>query len=422
MIKPIIEINNVSKKYILGNRQPYLTLGETIVKGLKNPWSLLPKKIEQNRLNKNEFWALKDINLHIQPGEIVGIIGRNGAGKSTLLKLLTQITYPTIGKIVIRGKVSSLLEVGTGFHPELTGRENIYLNGAILGMKRKEIREKFETIVNFAEIRKFIDTPVKYYSSGMYVRLAFAVAAHLETEILIIDEVLAVGDIAFQKKCLGKIDEITQNSKRTIIFVSHNVASIKQLCSRTLLLEKGKIIQIGDTSSVIENYILKSLKTNKTKSEVKFSNNKDKEFQVTAIRLLNEEGKITQVFDCDKAIVVELDCTSRVAVPGMYGYMNLTNKEGIVVFVSDTCDLLPNKLDLLRPGRYKLKIKIPPRTIGHGDYSLTINFTSSQSFRDFYIDTHSYVCGFHLDDNSTERGNKRDGYLSTLLGWEIKKI
>ncbi|MBD2104415.1 ATP-binding cassette domain-containing protein [Leptolyngbya sp. FACHB-261] len=210
---------------------------------------------QQISLTSEEFWALKDISFEIKQGDKVGIVGRNGAGKSTLLKILSRITDPTLGRIVIRGKVASLLEVGTGFHPELTGRENIYLNGAILGMSKVEISRKFDEIVDFAEVEKFLDTPVKYYSSGMYVRLAFAVAAHLEPEILIVDEVLAVGDVAFQKKCMGKMSDVSEKQGKTILFVSHNMTAIKSLCERAICMSRGTLVDEGEASSIVAKYI-----------------------------------------------------------------------------------------------------------------------------------------------------------------------
>lgn len=234
-MKPIIEVNHVYKKYQIGEREPYYFLRDSIVNFVKSPFRQVSK------LKRREFWALNNVSFKISPGEVVGIIGRNGAGKSTLLKILSQITPPTKGEITLRGRVASLLEVGTGFHTELTGRENIFLNGAILGMKRAEIKEKFSQIVEFAEIQKFLDTPVKYYSSGMYVRLAFAIVSHLESEILIIDEALAVGDTQFQKKCLRKMKEVSSKG-RTVLFVSHNIETVKYLCNRCLHLDKGKII------------------------------------------------------------------------------------------------------------------------------------------------------------------------------------
>lgn len=244
-MKPIISIENVGKKYIVGTKEPYVSLRDSL--------SQTFKRKEHNP--KEEFWALQDVSFDVQAGESIGIIGRNGAGKSTLLKVLSQITPPTTGKVTMRGRVASLLEVGTGFHPELTGRENIYLNGAILGMSRAEIKSKFDEIVDFAGVEKFLDTPVKRYSSGMSVRLAFAVAAHLEPEILIVDEVLAVGDAEFQKKCLSKMEQVTKQDGRTILFVSHNLITVQNLCKRSVLLENGKVKKVGETHAIIDTYL-----------------------------------------------------------------------------------------------------------------------------------------------------------------------
>jgi len=258
MKKPIIEVRGVGKKYDIRHmRGGYIALRDVVMNVIKSPFSFLKSKAKQvvGLEKKEEFWALKDISFEVNKGEVVGIIGANGAGKSTLLKILSQITPPTEGEIILRGRVGSLLEVGTGFHPELSGRENIFLNGAILGMKRREIEEKFDQIVKFAGIEKFLDTPVKYYSSGMYVRLAFSVAAHMEPDILLVDEVLAVGDAEFQKKCLGKMEEVTKKDGRTIILVSHNMSAIEQLCKKTILLEHGNVRMVGDTKDVIAEYI-----------------------------------------------------------------------------------------------------------------------------------------------------------------------
>ncbi|MCF3648694.1 polysaccharide ABC transporter ATP-binding protein [Synoicihabitans lomoniglobus] len=243
---PAITVEGLSKRYVIGHEVRHDTLRDAISHGVGGLWSRFRRK----RMEQEEFWALRDINFTVQPGEVVGIIGRNGAGKSTLLKILSRITEPTTGLIQLNGRVASLLEVGTGFHPELSGRENIFLNGAILGMSRAEIRQKFDEIVAFAEVERFLDTPVKRYSSGMYVRLAFAVAAHLEPEILIVDEVLAVGDTQFQKKCLGKMQDVSSNQGRTVLFVSHNLASIRQLCHRGLFLQNGRL-RLDDESSVV---------------------------------------------------------------------------------------------------------------------------------------------------------------------------
>jgi lipopolysaccharide transport system ATP-binding protein len=240
-----IEIRHLSKMYRIGGENaPYETMQETLLKRLRNPLG---------KPNVKEFWALKDVSFNVKRGDVVGIIGRNGAGKSTLLKVLSRITRPTKGEVVLRGRVGSLLEVGTGFHPELTGRENIYLNGSILGMKHQEIQRQFDSIVEFAEVAQFLDTPVKRYSSGMYVRLAFAVAAHLNPEILIVDEVLAVGDAQFQKKCLGKMGEVARGG-RTILFVSHNMAAVNALCTRAVLMRSGVLLEDGTPAEITEHY------------------------------------------------------------------------------------------------------------------------------------------------------------------------
>jgi len=246
-MKPVIEINQLGKKYRIRKTEPYLSLRDAITDSVKNVFS---KKTD----SKKDFWALQDINLTIGAGERIGIIGRNGAGKSTLLKILSRISLPTTGHAIIRGRLSSLLEVGTGFHPELTGRENIYLNGSILGLKKAEINKQFDAIVDFSGVAPFLETPLKNYSSGMQLRLAFAVAAHLEPEVLLIDEVLAVGDMEFQKKCLGKMEEVSRQHGRTILFVSHNMNQLKHLCNTALLLDQGKIVFHGDTSDAIKKY------------------------------------------------------------------------------------------------------------------------------------------------------------------------
>ncbi len=276
---PIISIKDVGKKYRIGTIEPYGSLRDSIAQML-NP--------RARKKPLNEFWALQDISFDIAKGDSLGVIGRNGAGKSTLLKILSQITPPTTGKISMRGRVASLLEVGTGFNPELTGRENIFLNGAILGMTRLEIKRKFDEIVAFSGIAKFLDTPVKRYSSGMYVRLAFSVAAHLEPEILIVDEVLSVGDAEFQKKCLGKMDDVTKKEGRTVLFVSHNLVTVQNLCKNTLLLENGQIKHIGTTKEVIHTY-LNATSAPIVKTQLNLRPNVG-EVRFTDVQVLNNNG------------------------------------------------------------------------------------------------------------------------------------
>jgi lipopolysaccharide transport system ATP-binding protein len=258
-MRPIIEVRNLSKRYcfdqrVLANRN----LREAWIKALKYPVDRFGRKA----VKETEFWALQDISFKVEAGEVLGIIGRNGAGKSTLLKILSRIIKPTGGEVDMYGRSGSLLEIGTGFHPDLTGRENVFLNGAIIGMKRAEIKDKFNEIIDFAGVDRFLDVPIKYYSSGMYLRLAFAVAAHLEPDILILDEVMAVGDAAFQKKCQTKMREVSREG-RTVLFVSHDLMSVQQLCGRALLIESGKLLDVGDAASVVSNYLRKlSLEAN----------------------------------------------------------------------------------------------------------------------------------------------------------------
>lgn len=258
-MKPAIEVDRISKQFRLGGaaNKTYRTLRDSVADGVRRSWGAIRRTAKSERTTTppaEPFWALKDVSFEVQPGEVVGIIGRNGSGKSTLLKILSQIYEPTSGRARVRGRLASLLEVGTGFHPELTGRENIYLNGSILGMSRAEIKRQFDEIVAFSEIEKFLDTPVKRYSSGMYVRLAFAVAAHLNPEIMFVDEVLAVGDAEFQNKCLGKMKDVARGG-RTVIFVSHNLGSVRTLCTTAIYLASGRIQSTGNVSSIVDDYL-----------------------------------------------------------------------------------------------------------------------------------------------------------------------
>jgi len=321
MSKPIIEVEHLSKCYRIGAmREPYLSLREELARKTRRISSAFSRAFRKGQTgpsgSETDFWALDDVSFSVQEGEAVGIIGRNGAGKSTLLKILSQITPPTKGQITLRGRVASLLEVGTGFHPELTGRENIFLNGAILGMKRAEIKRKFDEIVAFAEVEKFLDTPVKRYSSGMYVRLAFAVAAHLEPEILIIDEVLAVGDAQFQKKCLGKMGEVAKCG-RTVIFVSHNMAAISSLCSNCVLVKDGLVDYRGTTATAIQRYLNVLSKTASTP----VSERKDRKgsgiLKFTDVWVENDIGERVSCLCCgDNASIVatyDSECKDKIA-------------------------------------------------------------------------------------------------------------
>lgn len=414
----VISVENLSKKYIISHQRQerYTTLRDVLTNSAKRFAGKLrhPFPAPGNDPTHEEFWALNGVSFDIRQGERVGIIGRNGAGKSTLLKILSRITEPTSGRVSIKGRVASLLEVGTGFHPELSGRENIFLNGAILGMSKAEIKSKLDEIVAFSEIDKFLDTPVKRYSSGMYVRLAFAVAAHLEPEILIVDEVLAVGDAQFQKKCLGKMNEVGTEG-RTVLFVSHNVSAIKQLCSTCVWLDNGAVREIGPTEVVTDAYMLSG--SSGLGSEVALPDDPEKLAQLTKMRLLNHDGVVTHKFDCDKPVGIELNIQVRKQLPGLYGYIGIFKPDGTQVLVSDSFDAgADNPLDNLPVGMNTVVVTVPPRTLGHGDYMVHFAM-ASKAAENFNVDVPGIVCGFSLDDSTSKRGNLRAGYFSTLLPW-----
>ncbi len=358
-MKPIIRVENLSKQYRIGEgRNSQTTFREMIVNVVKSPFKKREKTAE------NSFWALKDVSFEIEPGEVVGIIGRNGAGKSTLLKILSRITEPTGGKAEIYGRVGSLLEVGTGFHQELTGRENIFLNGAILGMRQREIAAKFDEIVEFSEIEKFIDTPVKYYSSGMYTRLAFAVAANLDPEILVIDEVLAVGDSEFQKKCLGKMDEVSKQG-RTVIFVSHQMGMLAQLCESCILLEKGSIIMQGETGAVINTYLnrQKAGETNYFYDEKKVAG---KAAYVISQRMIDENGAQTSEITNENPIILVTKFRVEKFQEAAELSLSLQSRTKGRIFTVDT------KLNqIMRNGEKEktVRLEIPANLIAAGHYS-----------------------------------------------------
>ncbi len=337
-----ITCDRLSKRYQLGQMEGYKTLRESLTNAVQAPFRLLRRSNTSSNghgLNSNDhIWALRDVSFEVKKGEVVGIIGRNGAGKSTLLKILSRITKPTEGYARINGRVGSLLEVGTGFHPELTGRENIFLNGAILGMKKQEIKRKFDEIVAFAEVEKFVDTPVKRYSSGMYVRLAFAVAAYLEPEILLVDEVLAVGDASFQKKCLNKMQEVGQIG-RTVFFVSHNMPAVTRLCQRTILLDDGKVLADGQSHQVVSAYLQSGMGTmaERVWPEIEQAPGNDI-VRLRGVRVRTEDGKIKEAIDIREpvGIEIEFDVLKRghLLVPNYH----VINEEGVCVFIANDHD------------------------------------------------------------------------------------
>lgn len=369
---PIIEIKNIGKRYnITSRRHGYVALRDIITEKLRHPLAAIVSLVK-SILGKNRteiFWALQNVNLSVAKGEAVGIIGANGAGKSTLLKILTRITPPTTGEVILRGKVASLLEVGTGFHPELSGRENVFLNGAILGMTRKEITAKFDAIVAFAGIGDFIDTPVKRYSSGMYVRLAFSIAAHIEPDILLVDEVLAVGDAEFQKKCLGKMEEVTGQAGRTILFVSHNMAAVEKLCPRSILLSHGKVVMVGETEKVIGYYLKQEYE--KSLGTEKLFPHKVKDLIIHGFDVTQNKIR-TESLDCDKPFEVSIDYETLDDLTLFRIGVYVKNSFGNVLFRSCTADWKP-ELEKIKKGRYKASIVFPGQLLMPGNYFLSIH-------------------------------------------------
>ncbi|MEE3716397.1 ABC transporter ATP-binding protein [Tumidithrix elongata RA019] len=364
MSETAIRVENLGKKYIISHKQGLSSnksLRESISNTVKSiGQKFLPSSTKEINPSREEFWALQDISFEIKQGDRVGVIGRNGAGKSTLLKILSRVTEPTHGKIAIRGRVASLLEVGTGFHQELSGRENIYLNGAILGMGKEEIKRKFDEIIAFAEVEKFLDTPVKRYSSGMYVRLAFAVAAHLDPEVLIVDEVLAVGDAQFQKKCLGKMEDVSTKEGRTVIFVSHQMSAIEALCSRAILLQSGKVVLDSNPQEAIRGYLGNAYSLTKgisLKERTDRTGNGKVRFE--SFRIIDEEGTEVTALQSGKDYRFEL------------GYFNSLEKRTDNVVVSlDIFDERNNRVMLFRTNFTNDNLSLNP---GFGSISCSIN-------------------------------------------------
>jgi lipopolysaccharide transport system ATP-binding protein len=434
MNQSIISVENLGKKYIIAHQQEgrrYKALRDVIASGVKslgrigqNPKSKLPNASQE------EFWALKDVSFEIKQGDRVGIIGSNGAGKSTLLKVLSRITEPTTGKISIQGRVASLLEVGTGFHPELTGKENIYLNGAVMGMSKVEIKRKFDEIVAFAGVEKFLDTPVKRYSSGMYVRLAFSVAAHLEPEILVVDEVLAVGDAAFQKKCLGKMKEVSTEEGRTVLFVSHQMSAVSQICNRGIVLESGTVYIDSITDEAIEAYVKKSY-------NLALGNNQSLavEWRNPGNQFCNPCFKPLLFFIGDEngnpaSIPVRNDSDLWLYIKGeietfdpalTVGYAIFT-EQGNLLYWSYQTDGSEEQWPVLKNGTFLLRSQFPKRLFNEGTYR--IELIGSLHFREWLLEPYKRVPYLNLTiegglSDSPYWMSKRSGILAPVMKWEV---
>ncbi len=420
-----IKVENLSKAYQLGTFGTG-TLSQDIerkwakIRGKEDPFLKIGEENDRTKKgNSNIVWSLKDINFDIGQGDAIGIIGRNGAGKSTLLKILSQITYPTQGRVKVKGRVASLLEVGTGFHPELTGRENIYLNGAILGMSRREIANRFDEIVDFSGVEKYLDTPVKRYSSGMYVRLAFAVAAHLETEILIVDEVLAVGDLEFQKKCLGKMGDITSNSGKTVIFVSHNINAIKSLCRKSIYLKNGLLHEYNVTNKVISNYLGNDQQSNIKSRELD-------EYENDNIKFINAELSTYEKNNNEQfSISDNLKISVRYLIKSLHNGIGFTlivydeNNEIIFGSVNEFEKMYKMNLNV---GEYITSVIIPSNLLNDKKYFFDLNIFDV-SFQIIFSLKNLFV--ITLEDSLENRKDflgEYEGTIRPFLNWETEKI
>jgi len=414
-----ISVEGLSKSYLLGHKNlhdPNVTLRDQIVGGVRD----LARKTRDMARGRaivqgdsvEEFWALRDVSFDIPRGARVGILGRNGAGKSTLLKLLSRITEPTNGRIKINGRVASLLEVGTGFHPELSGRENIFLNGAILGMSRREIQTKFDEIVEFAEVERFLDTPVKRYSSGMYVRLAFSVAAHLEPEILIVDEVLAVGDAKFQQKCLGKLQDVGQDG-RTVLFVSHNIPAIRQLCETAIFLQGGSLIDNCSVESAISQYMNQGTSSTGSRS---WPGGIGEDVQLLGVQLIDAAGMVRSDFEIREQLRVQISVSVKQEVGDARIGFRLVSNNGSTVFSSEDLESLDGST-AATVGDHTLSATIPGGLLNEGTYFLT--FAAHQpNVRWLFLEENALQLNIHQTDRlGGEIGSKRLGFVLANLQW-----
>ncbi|MGB9641321.1 MAG: ABC transporter ATP-binding protein [Anaerolineales bacterium] len=414
-----IRVENVGKYYRINTQTDYYpTLRDTIVEMAKWPVRVLKYGIPTSH---EIIWALRNVSFEVKTGEVLGVIGRNGAGKSTLLKILSRVTEPSEGMAEIHGRVGSLLEVGTGFHPELTGRENIYLNGAILGMKRSEIQRKFDEIVDFSGVEKFIDTPVKRYSSGMYLRLAFAVAAHMEPEILVVDEVLAVGDAEFQRKCLGKMSDVASEG-RTVLFVSHNMSAILRLTRETIILDGGKMLMRAPSTEAVDYYLSSGLamegERRWQKEEVPQN---AKPFLPIAMRIRNPQGQVAETVRSIEPLTVEVEYQLESPINGLRVGIYLMNTHGEVIFTSFDTDnpTQYEKLSVRPAGHYLSRCTIPSDLLNEGRYLLGMN-ASVYRLKRYFQDEHAL--SFNVDATGAPGKQwleSRQGFIRPRLDWEI---
>ncbi|MCJ7734104.1 MAG: ABC transporter ATP-binding protein [Anaerolineales bacterium] len=430
MANSAIKVENLSKRYRIGfEKQARDTLAEVVSDWIKRPIINYRKlrsltKFEGNPQDLTDIddiiWALRDVSFEIKPGEVIGVIGNNGAGKSTLLKILSRITYPTHGTVELNGRVSSLLEVGTGFHPELTGRDNVYLNGTILGMTRHEIDRKFDEIVEFSGISKFIDTPVKFYSSGMGVRLAFSVAAHLEPEILLIDEVLSVGDAAFQKMSLGKMEEVSKQG-RTVLFVSHNMGAVRSLCSRGLLLQDGKLEMDDDVDKVINKYLTsKEISTSGKLILGEEDNPPEQEVILSSVELISKSGEVKNTYQIDESFEIHINYKIVEPVKNLRINLRFKTTMGETVFATYEDEQI-QKGFTRKPGTYTSICKIPANILNNLTYRVFIGF-DSPNYK-VIIPGRAYLEVDIVDTSDGYRYAKGafDGPIRPVVDWEVEK-
>ncbi len=428
MSDTVIRVDSLSKKYHIGGRQEgYRTLRETLTGALVSPFRrarrLLSGQAHGATGLKETIWALKDVAFEIKQGEVVGIIGLNGAGKTTLLKILSRITEPTEGYAEIHGRVGSLLEVGTGFHPELTGRENIYLNGAILGMKKVEIERKFAEIVDFAETEKFIDTPVKHYSSGMYVRLAFAVAAHLEPEILLVDEVLAVGDAAFQKKCLGKMGDVASEG-RTVLFVSHNMLAVRNLCTKVILLSDGCVEEMGDTGRVVSSYhrgLTKNSPSEQNWEHPKIAPGNER-IRLHRIRLQAKREEPSDMITIRTQLEIELEYTNLVPDTHLIINLALYTIDGSLIFVSLTTEESEWHGRPFPRGLFRSVCRIPGNFLNEGTYRVRLLFLDDEANNLYDREEAIIFTVYDTEKRTIQWYGKWQGIVRPQFEWNTKQI